>query len=1025
MHAHFLFVFFLKIALPQNQLIMNIVVSFVLLELLAVATISLSFCGGATCLGRCIESEREALLKFKKDLKDPSNRLSSWNGARHGSDCCKWSGVVCDNFTGHVLELRLGNPFNHPISYPTSDAEYEAYQRSKFGGKINPSLLHFQHLNYLDLSGNIFEGEIPRFLGSMGKLKYLNLSGAGFMGIIPHQLGNLTYLRYLDLNKIHSYDYNSFELYVDNLSWLPGLSLLQHLDLGGVNLSKAFDWSLAINSLPSLQVLQLSGCELHHFHPPPIVNISSLSVLALSINQFDLDSPVVRWFVGLGNLVYLDLGSNHFQGSIPVGLQNLTSLRHLDLGFNDFNSSIPNWLASFRNLVHIYLQYNSLQGSITGFLANLSASIEVLDLRMGSQQLEGQIPRSFGRLCNLREISLSYVKMSQDISEILDIFSSCISDRLEWWEMTGCNIFGHLTSQIGHFKSLDLLHLSDNSISGLIPSSLGGLSSLVGVGLSNNTLKGYLSEIHFANLSNLVEFDVSGNALTLKVGPDWIPPFQIEELNLQSCYLGPTFPSWLLSQNVLEYLDISSSGIQDTVPARFWEVSSQLNLLNFSNNRISGEIPNLSKATGLGTLVLSSNNLSGPLLPIFNNLYAIDLSNNAFSGSISPLLCDGMKESNELESNELQTLNLEDNYFSGEIPDCWMHFKSLRVLTLGNNTFTGNLPPSLGSLSSLQSLHLQKNSLSGRIPESLRNCTQLESLNMGGNQFSGDIPTWIGENFSRMVVLILRSNRFDGQFPRELCFLTSLQILDLGYNNLSGAMPKCLSNFSAMVTVNYSLGNNIRYTSNYSVSIEETSLVMKGKELEYSTILNLVRFIDLSKNNFSGEIPEEVTDLVALRSLNLSYNHFSGKIPASIGAMKSLEAIDFSNNQLSDEIPSSISNLTLLNHLNLSYNNLSGEIPTSTQLQSFDASCFIGNDLCGSPLSRNCTETVPMPQDENGDEDEDGVDWLLYGSMALGFVLGFWFVIGPLIVNRRWRYMYSVFLDRLGDKCSAAVRKFK
>lgn len=229
MHAHFLVVFFLKIALPQNQLIMNIVVSFVLLELLAVATISLSFCGGATCLGRCIESEREALLKFKKDLKDPSNRLSSWNGARHGADCCKWSGVVCDNFTGHVLELRLGNPFNHPISYRTSDAEYEAYQRSKFGGKINPSLLHFLHLNYLDLSGNIFEGEIPRFLGSMGKLKYLNLSGAGFMGIIPHQLGNLTYLRYLDLNKIHSYDYNSFELYVDNLSWLPGLSFFNTL----------------------------------------------------------------------------------------------------------------------------------------------------------------------------------------------------------------------------------------------------------------------------------------------------------------------------------------------------------------------------------------------------------------------------------------------------------------------------------------------------------------------------------------------------------------------------------------------------------------------------------------------------------------------------------------------------------------------------------------------------------------------------------------------------------------------------
>ncbi|KAL9444463.1 hypothetical protein AB3S75_017620 [Citrus x aurantiifolia] len=242
-----------------------------------------------------------------------------------------------------------------------------------------------------------------------------------------------------------------------------------------------------------------------------------------------------------------------------------------------------------------------------------------------------------------------------------------------------------------------------------------------------------------------------------------------------------------------------------------------------------------------------------------------------------------------------------------------------------------------------------------------------------------------------------------------------------------------------MVTVDYSVGNSITnpgitgcslYRSclprprSFSDPIEKALLVMKGKELEYSTILYLVKLIDLSKNNFSGEVPVEVTDLVALRSLNLSYNHFSGRIPDSIGAMKSIEVIDFSNNQLSEEIPRSVSNLTFLNLLNLSYNYLSGEIPTSTQLQSFDASCFIGNDLCGSPLSRNCTETVPMPQDENGEDDEDEVEWF-YVSMALGCVVGFWFVIGPLIVNRRWRYMYSVYLDRLGDKCSTAIRKFK
>ena len=188
---------------------------------------------------RCVESERHALLNFKQHLTDPSNRLASWAASASDVDCCHWVGVVCDNRTGHVLQLHLRSHYPVYDDLTTDDAQwdaqYEAYSRSRFGGKINPSLLDLKHLIYLDLSYNDFGGiQIPKFLGSMGSLRYLNLFYVGFGGLIPHQLGNLSNLHYLNL------EYN--DLYVKNLQWLFGFPLLQHLYLSYASLSKASNW---------------------------------------------------------------------------------------------------------------------------------------------------------------------------------------------------------------------------------------------------------------------------------------------------------------------------------------------------------------------------------------------------------------------------------------------------------------------------------------------------------------------------------------------------------------------------------------------------------------------------------------------------------------------------------------------------------------------------------------------------------------------------------------------------------------
>ena len=267
----------------------------------------------------------------------------------------------------------------------------------------------------------------------------------------------------------------------------------------------------------------------------------------------------------------------------------------------------------------------------------------------------------------------------------------------------------------------------------------------------------------------------------------------------------------------------------------------------------------------------------------------------------------------------------------------------------------------MGSLSELKSLHLRNNSLTGEITITLRNCTMLSVIDIGLNKLFGGIPTWIGPSLSDLMILGLRSNKLSGQIPLELCQLTQLQILDIAHNSLSGSIPRCFENLKAMVTKpNSSIP--IYYSLYVGGFLENAFIVTRGREDQYNTILILVASLDLSNNNLSGELPVQLTSLHGLFSLNLLGNQQIGSIPTTIGSMTWLQSLDISRNQLTGKIPSSISNLNFVSLFNVSFNSLSGEIPLSTQIQGMDASNFIGNQLCGPPLTKDCRtghETIP------------------------------------------------------------------
>ncbi|XP_047949625.1 receptor-like protein EIX2 [Salvia hispanica] len=138
--------------------------------------------------------------------------------------------------------------------------------------------------------------------------------------------------------------------------------------------------------------------------------------------------------------------------------------------------------------------------------------------------------------------------------------------------------------------------------------------------------------------------------------------------------------------------------------------------------------------------------------------------------------------------------------------------------------------------------------------------------------------------------------------------------------------------------------------------------------------------------------------------------------------MEMLDSLDLSHNRLSGNIPASLAEIHTLGVLDLSNNKLSGKIPTGTQLQSFNASSYAGNDgLCGNPLPM-CIEdslrpSTTNPVDNMNEKDGNNFSFMqeVGISMGFGFIFGFWGVIGSFILKKSWRIAFFNLFDAAGD----------
>ncbi|XP_010261133.1 PREDICTED: probable inactive receptor kinase At5g10020 [Nelumbo nucifera] len=381
--------------------------------------------------------------------------------------------------------------------------------------------------------------------------------------------------------------------------------------------------------------------------------------------------------------------------------------------------------------------------------------------------------------------------------------------------------------------------------------------------------------------------------------------------------------------------------------------------LSLSGNFFTGRlVPAMGAIASLQRLDLSGNRFYGPIPARINDLWGLNylnLSSNNFTGGFP----SGIRN-----LQQLRVLDLHSNGLWADIGGVLSELRNVEHVDLSNNMFYGGLSLGSDNISSLAQtvryVNLSHNRLNGNffLDEAVKLFNNLEVLDLGNNQLAGELPSF--GSLPHLRVLRLGNNQLYGSIPEELLeSLIPLEELDLSLNGFSGSVHGI--NSTTLKILN--LSSNI--LSGSLPSALGTCVMVDLSKNNFSGDISIMQgwgdtleVINLSSNALSGSFPNLANQFQRLISIMISSNSIIGELPSEFGTYPRLSIVDFSFNELTGPIPSGFFTSLTMTKLNLSGNKFRGTIPLQgshttellvlpsySQMESLDLSC---NLLTGS-----------------------------------------------------------------------------